>query len=65
MLCYSDILRVIYKTNHLQNESVLYNIIYNTMAGIRNMLCLCPKQAFKVGRSDHGFFVGLSKTLDR
>ena len=35
------------------------------MAGIGNMLCLCPKQAFKVGQSDHGFFVGLSKTLDR
>ena len=33
------------------------------MAGIGNMLCSRPKQAFKVGRSDHGFFVGLSKTL--
>ena len=60
-MCYSHTLC------NLQNESVLYNITisYNTMVGIGNMLCLRPKQAFKVGRSDHGFFVGLSKTLGR
>ena len=35
------------------------------MAGIGNMLCSRPKQVFKVGRSDHGFFVRLYKTLGR
>ena len=66
MLSYSDTLCVLYRTNHLQNESVLYNIIYNTMAGIgKIMLCSRPKLAFKVGQSNNGFFVGLSKNLGR